>query len=1401
MKTGQAIEQMIAAIMTNTLKSRRAYGSAPTRRGGPGALRRPRRRPAVWLLAGALLIVPIIALTWNDQRAKAQPTGTTFVVNQPGDAGDGVCDATCTLREAIAAANAAEGADTISFDSAAFAAPGPHIINLSGALPDLSSDMTIQGPGANILTVRRDKGGDYRIFTITAGQTVTISGLTISNGAALLGLDPHNSGGGILNQGTLSFTNSTVSGNSAHACGGGICNWGSATANVINSTVTRNYSDNRGGGIGNRGTLTVQNTTVSDNSSLFYGGGIWNYWSNTAVSLTNSTVSGNHTGDPNGGYSAGGGIFSEGRLTLTNCTVSGNSSDEDGGGIADEGTLTVISATMTNNRADADNNKTGTGGGIFFQYDFPLLRNTIVAGNYRGATSTTDDDIVRGAWGELDSSSSFNLIGTGGSGGLTDGVNGNQVGVASPGLGPLQNNGGPTETHALLAGSPVTDKGHNFGLTTDQRGFPRPYDDPAITNASGGDGSDIGAFEVQAPAPTPAPDADNDGVPDGQDNCPTTPNPDQADNDNDWQGDACDPDDDNDGQTDVDETACGSNPLSAASRAPDNDSDNSPDCLDPDDDNDSLLDTNDNCQFVANPDQANSDGDALGNACDPDDDNDGIVDGSDNCPLNANANQADNDGDGQGDICDSDDDNDGVADLNDNCQFAPNADQANNDGDSLGNVCDPDDDNDGIVDGSDNCPLNANTNQADSDADGLGDACDADDDNDGVADARDNCPLTANPNQFDRDNDGQGDICDPDDDNDGVADTVDNCPLTPNFNQADADGDGVGDVCDRDNASSFVVNSTNDPGTGSTQTYVGILGACDATECTLREAIAAANADGGVETITFDIPGAGPHTIQLGSVLPDVSESVNILNTSGENIAVRGEGFADAYRIFWIHPAAVVTISGLTITNGAAIRVGESLGGGIYNRGTLTLINSTVSGNFSGFVGGGIYNSGSLTLINSTVSGNTASANVTGMPFAFGGGIHHGGDTLSLFSTTITNNRVDPTTWGSAAGGGTYIGTGTWRLYNSIIADNYKGRGNSTEVGGGDFNLIGTVTGTSASAALINGVNNNQVGVANPGLGPLADNGGPTQTHGLQTDSPAIDKGRNLNPISFTSLTTDQRGSARPYDDPSVADAFNGSDIGAFERQPGEAVTLLGTNVAVQLGPVSVMFSGVSVAGTTTQVSINPATAGTLPGQGQYTLGPGLPAYWITTTAQYTPPVTVCIQVPSVTDPVTFAALRILHGEEGGLVDRTILPPGSPAPDFAIKTLCARVNSLSPFVVAQQVVYNFNGFFRPIESLPLLNVATAGSAMPVKFSLSGNQGLAIFATGYPASSPIPCDATEPGRVIEETVTAGSSSLSYDAASDRYNYVWKTERSWRGTCRMLIVRFNDNTEHYVKFRFR
>lgn len=115
--------------------------------------------------------------------------------------------------------------------------------------------------------------------------------------------------------------------------------------------------------------------------------------------------------------------------------------------------------------------------------------------------------------------------------------------------------------------------------------------------------------------------------------------------------------------------------------------------------------------------------------------------------------------------------------------------------------------------------------------------------------------------------------------------------------------------------------------------------------------------------------------------------------------------------------------------------------------------------------------------------------------------------------------------------------------------------------------------------------------------------------------------------------------------------------------------------------------------------------------------------------------------------------------------------------------------------------YNFTGFFAPIENPPTFNEMKAGQAAPVKFSLGGDQGLNIFATGSPSSVQISCSTSDPIATVEETETAGQSSLSYDAASDRYKYTWKTENSWKNTCRQLTVTLRDGTVHTAKFKFK
>jgi hypothetical protein len=139
---------------------------------------------------------------------------------------------------------------------------------------------------------------------------------------------------------------------------------------------------------------------------------------------------------------------------------------------------------------------------------------------------------------------------------------------------------------------------------------------------------------------------------------------------------------------------------------------------------------------------------------------------------------------------------------------------------------------------------------------------------------------------------------------------------------------------------------------------------------------------------------------------------------------------------------------------------------------------------------------------------------------------------------------------------------------------------------------------------------------------------------------------------------------------------------------------------------------------------------------------------------------------------------------------------------FVVQALDTDGTVLASLQRQYAVDFNFNGFFEPVNNQPTLNVAKAGSAIPVKFGLGGNQGLDIFYNStYPASQQISCDSTAPLDTIETTVTAGGSSLSYDAGTGRYSYVWKTNPAWSGTCRSLVIRTKFGTFHTANFKFK
>ncbi len=348
----------------------------------------------------------------------------TPVVTSLADSGAG------SFRDAVA--NVCAGG-TITF-----AVTGTIDLGSAGVL-FVPKDMTIQGPGADQLTLRHDSSSPFPVLYVR-NVVASISGLTIADGNNGSG-----SGGGIHNEGgTLTIDGVAFVNNQADS--------GGAVANVPGPTT---------------GPVTIVRSTFSGNVAQ-YGGAVYHGSNQVAFTVANSTFSGNQASLFGGAvYLAGSGTGA----TFTNVTITSNAA----------------------NLSDTS----GTGGGIRTANGtvIPLLQNSIVAGNHNGFASPVADDVD----GTLSGSSAANLIGVDtGVSGVSNGVNGNQVGSAGtpidPQLGPLADNGGRTKTHALLAGSPAIDAGDNSLVdgTSDQRGQARILDSPDGDNVAT---VDIGAVE------------------------------------------------------------------------------------------------------------------------------------------------------------------------------------------------------------------------------------------------------------------------------------------------------------------------------------------------------------------------------------------------------------------------------------------------------------------------------------------------------------------------------------------------------------------------------------------------------------------------------------------------------------------------------------------------------------------------------------------------------------------------------------------------------------------------------------------------------------------------------------------------------------------------------------------
>jgi hypothetical protein len=421
-----------------------------------------------------------------------------YIVVNNSDSGPG------SLRQAILNANAG-GGGTITFANVTGA------ISLQSPLPTLTANIKIRGPGYSQLAITCSNTIAITILTNSASSTGSISGLSIQSTMAnfgaftlldsFVGLEFNPGIAPVYNSGTMTLSRCILTGNQVPDGNDSIENHG--TINLDHCSITNNrggssvynsgnltmdysvvaghtYFTSSSGGIYNDGGIVVlRNCAISNNWSV-QGGGIWN---GGALFITNSLINSNRSfySDPD---TPAGGLYNIGYAVLVNTTVSGNRASAAGGGIWNNGGLRLLNCTV------ASNYVFGVGGGVWNSTDGAVFqsRNSIFGGNSSTNTNCSSSPCGDDISGYFESFGHNLIVSSNGWINVGSGQ-ADLVGI-NPKLGPLQDNGGPTWTHALLAGSPAIDAGDPNGAPSeDQRGVPRPQ----------GPGFDTGAFEYLSP--------------------------------------------------------------------------------------------------------------------------------------------------------------------------------------------------------------------------------------------------------------------------------------------------------------------------------------------------------------------------------------------------------------------------------------------------------------------------------------------------------------------------------------------------------------------------------------------------------------------------------------------------------------------------------------------------------------------------------------------------------------------------------------------------------------------------------------------------------------------------------------------------------------------------------------
>jgi hypothetical protein len=509
-------------------------------------------------------------------------------------------------------------------------------------------------------------------------------------------------------------------------------------------------------------------------------------------------------------------------------------------------------------------------------------------------------------------------------------------------------------------------------------------------------------------------------------------------------------------------------------------------------------------------------------------------------------------------------------------------------------------------------------------------------------------------------------------------------------------------------------------------------------------------------------------------------------------------------------------------------------GGAIYNNGTVTIVGSTLSQN-SGVAGGAIFNNGTMTVANSTFYDNHATVQ--------GGAITNGADrSLTVINSTFLANfspdgaAIKIREWARVAlFKNTLFVKGPTEYHNNCSGYMTIGIDN---IMGDDYSCYTDFLKTAAEIR----------------LQPLANNGGPTFTLALGSGSAAIDQGNTTackdSLMAYGSGWIDQRGYGRFAD--GNGDGYKYCDIGAFEYNatsggsapapdttPPQARILLdptdpgGAN-GWYIGPVTMKpeardtESGVIELRCALDPQTVPATHADLPEDicpflaGAPVSDDGLHTLYMAAmdeAGNQSGVISKAFQIDATPPVLTCPAAGPFLLNSG---EQTVGPAGVDASvsglDEALSTLSGIVatESVGPkpltftatdlagnfagLECGYNVIYDFGGFYPPVEPMPALNSAEAGSAIPLKFSLAGDQGLEILAEGFPTVQPVACDTLQPTGDPSAAKPAGQSGLSYDPLTGWYNHVWKTDKAWAGTCQALTIQLVDGTQHVAYFQF-